>query len=179
MQRTPIKAAVFLGNPGNQYKLTRHNLAWLTLESFSLYSSISWNRKFRGLFAEASISGKKLYMLQPLTYVNKSGESIGAMLRFYKIPPEECLVVHDDLELSFGKVVLKSGGGLGGHNGLKSIAVSIGTRDFFRLRLGISRPAHENISAYVLGRFSKEEEAGLPDLCSAAEAAILKWCASL
>ena len=168
-----IKAAVFLGNPGNQYKMTRHNLAWLALENLSLHASLAWNRKFKGLFAEAQIGEKKIYLLKPLTYVNKSGESMRAMMDFFKMLPQECLVVHDDLELSFGKIVFKAGGGLGGHNGLKSIADCLGTKDFFRLRLGISRPLHENVSAYVLGRFTKEEEAGLADLFSAAEKLML------
>ena len=163
-----IGLAAFLGNPGKEYLSTRHNFAWIVLEALAVYPSLSWSAKFKGAVASAASPSGNLVLLKPGTYMNRSGESVGTAARFYRIPPERVLVVHDDLELGFGEVTLKSGGGYGGHNGLKSVAEGLGGGSFLRFRLGISRPARGSVSSYVLSRFSPEEEKELPLLVARA-----------
>lgn len=153
---------VALGNPEKQYAQTRHNLAWLVLEQLSFYRDLTWQRKFKGEFAAYPLAGQRVFFLKPQTYMNRSGESLQPLLQFYKLPIAEVLTLHDDIELEFGVVDLKKGGGLAGHNGLRSIATALGTTDFMRFRLGISRPQHGNVSAHVLGKFSDSEQAVLP-----------------
>ena len=156
-----IKLICGLGNPGREYAATRHNAGWMILEAVS--GQCDWQKKFKGLYAQDFFfPGNKVVFLKPETFMNKSGESLRACMDFFSIGPDEILVLHDELELQFGKTELKTGGGLGGHNGLKSVVQHIGTRDFRRLRFGIGRPAHGNVSSYVLSKFSKDEEAFLP-----------------
>jgi len=157
-----IKLITSLGNPGRQYVSTRHNIGWMVLDYFSFYSSLNWQKKFKGEFASISINGEKIILLKPETYMNKSGESVQAAMQFFKIKKEEILILHDCLELDFGIVSIKNGGGLAGHNGLRSITSSLGTKEFKRVRLGISKPSHGDISSYVLGKFSEDENAHLP-----------------
>jgi len=157
---------VFLGNPGNQYRLTRHNYAWRLLEQFSRIPSQGWQKKFKGSFLQIPGSRGSVGILKPETFMNLSGESVGAAAAFFKYTPEEVLVVHDDIELPFGAWVLKRGGGLGGHNGLKSISSGLGSKDFFRLRLGVGRPGRGDVASFVLGRFTSHEEAWQGDILS-------------
>ncbi len=152
-----IKMAVFLGNFGKTYLKTRHNFAWMLCDKISESGDITWQKKFRAFLAADTLNNRKVFLLKPLTYMNRSGESVLSAMSYFRFLPEEILVAHDDLELSFGKIAFKEGGGMGGHNGLGSIARSTGTKSFKRLRLGISRPEHDNISSYVLSRFSSEE----------------------
>ncbi len=128
----------------------------------SFYKKLDWKRKFRGEYASISIDDRNIFFLKPLTYMNRSGLSLLPMMQFFKIEMEEVLVIHDDLELDFGVLGFKEGGGLAGHNGLRSIAACLETRDFKRMRLGISRPPHSDITSYVLGNFSYDEQAVLP-----------------
>lgn len=158
---------VFLGNPGRQYERTRHNAGWLVADALSFSSRLAWKEKFKGLVALY----EGVAFLKPTTFMNRCGESVGACAAFYRVEPGQLLVVHDDLEIDFGRVELRSGGGLAGHNGLRDIVRVIGTRDFERLRFGISRPPHGKVSQYVLSRFSREEEPLVADL--AAKAALL------
>ncbi len=155
---------VFLGNPGNQYRLTRHNYAWRLLDRFSQIPPAGWQKKFKGSFLQIPGGEGKKGILKPETFMNKSGESVGAAAAFFKYNPEQVLVVHDDIELPFGAWALKQGGGLGGHNGLKSISSSLGSKAFFRLRLGVGRPARGDVASFVFGRFTPHEEAWLDDL---------------
>ena len=164
-----IKLAVFLGNPGRQYSLTRHNFGWLCLENISLFSGLDWKDKFKGKWAQLHGEKEKIILLKPETFMNKSGESISAAGTFFKISMEEILIIHDDIELDFGKWQLRKGGGLGGHNGLRSAKTCLGGSGFYRLRLGIGRPSRGEVSAHVLGRFSREEEAELELVYQAAE----------
>jgi PTH1 family peptidyl-tRNA hydrolase len=157
-----IKLVVFLGNPGSEYARTRHNIAWMLAERLSFYSRLSWRRKFKGWFAQERVGGISYTFLKPETFMNKSGESVRPLLDFFRILPAELLAVHDDLELSYGRVGFKQGGGLGGHNGLRSMKHILGTSDFGRFRLGIGRPARGSVSSYVLGAFSDAERAVLP-----------------
>ena len=120
---------------------------------------------------------KKTYLLKPQTFMNRSGESARAAMDYYKIPVNKLMVVHDDIELDFGQVRVRQGGGLAGHNGLKSVVQHVGSRDFFRLSLGISRPAFGNVSSYVLSGFTPDEKAVLPRVLSGAAEA-LDYCIS-
>lgn len=157
-----IKLIIALGNPEQKYAFTRHNIAWQVIENLSFANSLTWQAKFKGEYADYSIEREKVFFLKPKTYMNKSGESVQPFMHFFKIKVDEILVVHDDIELDFGVVGFKNGGGLGGHNGLRSIASSLGTRDFKRFRLGISRPTHDDVTSYVLGKFSQDEQTVLP-----------------
>jgi PTH1 family peptidyl-tRNA hydrolase len=125
--------------------------------------SLDYRSKFKGEYALIH-SPVKLISLKPMTFMNKSGESLRSCADFFSVSPGGILVIHDDLEITFGDVQIKKGGGLGGHNGLKSVRQHLGTPDFYRLRFGIGRPRRGSVSDFVLSRFSKEEEAELPDL---------------
>ena len=161
-KKSTIQLVVFLGNPGKEYEKTRHNVAWLAAEHLSFYASLAWQNKFKGLYA--ILPGEsRLVLLMPQTFMNLSGECVRSCAGFFKIPPHEILVVHDELELPFGAAGFRCGGGLGGHKGLRSLSNNLGTKDFWRLRLGIGRPARSDVSSHVLGRFSPEEEALLGD----------------
>ena len=131
-----IQLAAFLGNPGRGYARNRHNAGRMLAEALPFYPSLSWQKKFKGLYA----SQENSHFLQPETYMNLSGESVFAAAQFYKIKLEEIIVVHDELELPLGTISLKFSGGLGGHNGLRSMNKCFGGADFWRLRIGIGRP---------------------------------------
>ncbi len=160
--KSTISLIVALGNYGPKYQTTRHNIAWQMIEYLSFFHQLNWQSKFKGEYATYQYEDRKLFFLEPHTFMNLSGESLVAMMQFFKIPMEEVLVIHDELELDFGVGGFKQGGGLAGHNGLRSVAASLSTRDFKRLRLGISRPPHSDITSYVLGNFSTDERAVLP-----------------
>ena len=170
-----VKLVAALGNPGSQYESTRHNIAWQMIERLSFYDELDWQNKFKGEYATYSLSGEKVFFLEPLTYMNRSGDSIRELAGFFKIEIEDILVIHDDLELDFGVIGFKRNGGLAGHNGLRSTAASLGTKDFNRLRLGISRPSHSDITSYVLGNFSEDERIVLPTYLEEA-AGLLELC---
>ncbi len=160
---------VFLGNPGIEYKLTRHNLGFIVAERMDILSSMKWTEKFHGMFAKAEFSGHQHCFLKPGTFMNLSGKSVQAAKSFFKLGDREILVVHDDIETDFGTVTFKEGGGFAGHNGLKSIANSIGNGDFLRIRLGIGRPKKGDVASFVLGKFTPEEASFLPAVTEAAE----------
>ncbi|WP_443741369.1 aminoacyl-tRNA hydrolase [Treponema berlinense] len=179
-----IKLVAFLGNYGSEYEKTRHNVAWQFASQLPFYNRLNFQNKFKGdyavvetsvlahWFAETGMYSKKdgsdpivpesspdkIYFLKPLTYMNLSGESVGELARFYKILPEEILVVHDELELPLGTVSLKWSGGLGGHNGLRSMKSAFGTADFWRLRFGLTKPQNRDIADYVLSSFTADEQ---------------------
>lgn len=153
-----IKLVVALGNPGPEYELTRHNVGWLVLDNMSQLDGSFWKDKFKGVYCDKSVAGEKIYFLKPQTYMNLSGESAQALAHFFKVKPQEILVIHDELDLTFGKIHFKKGGGLAGHNGLKSLAKCLGTQEFMRMRIGIGRPQHGSVSSWVLGTFPKEQD---------------------
>ena len=181
-----IKLVAFLGNYGKEYEKTRHNVSWYFEDSLPFANKLSWQSKFKGEIAsftpaelaqwacDTKICSKKdgspvlvpeeapahLYFLKPMTYMNLSGDSIIEVANFYKIKPEEILVVHDELELELGFVSWKWSGGLGGHHGLRSTKAVLNTPDFFRLRFGIGRPSNENIGVadWVLSKFTPEQQ---------------------
>ncbi len=151
------KLIVFLGNPGVQYKQTRHNAGWMVCDAFLAKNTISqnWLTKFHSLYLKEG----NLILLKPQTFMNESGIAVQESSKFYGIESSSILVVHDDIELSFGSVKLQQDGGLGGHNGLKSIKTHLGTENFCRLRLGVGRPPTPmQVADFVLGRFSPSEE---------------------
>ena len=164
---------VFLGNPGAEYTLTRHNFGFLAAGKMEILRSVKWNEKFHGMFTKAEISGTQHCFLKPETFMNLSGKSVQAAKSFFKIPSSEILVIHDDTETEFGEVEYKEGGGFAGHNGLKSIANSIGSADFKRLKLGIGRPRKGDLSSFVLGKFTPEEFAFIPAVIQTAEEKLL------
>lgn len=151
---------VFLGNPGPQYRQTRHNCGWMVCDRLTrvLPQPDNWQSKFHGLFAKR----QDAVLLKPQTFMNESGISVQEACRFFNITAGDVVVVHDDIELPFGEVRLQMGGGLGGHNGLRSVRQHLGTDAFRRLRIGVGRPpAVIQVSDYVLGRFSPSEESSL------------------
>lgn len=150
---------VGLGNPGIRYRGSRHNLGWDAIEKlvaeFGLSAGVS---RFKGQFGDGRIANHKVAWLCPETFMNVSGESVGAAVRFFKLEPEQIIVFHDDLDLVPGRVRMKQGGGNGGHNGLKSIQQILGSADFYRVRLGIGRPpGRMDPASFVLSSFSSEE----------------------
>lgn len=149
-----VKLIVGLGNPGSRYLWTRHNAGFMVLDRLSQLAGIPLSRKsFSGLCGEGFWQGHRLILLKPQTFMNLSGRSVAEAVRFHKVPEEDILVVHDDLDISFGCVRLKKGGGHGGHNGLRSIGDVLGSRNFNRLRVGIGRPGRGDVVDYVLNPF--------------------------
>ncbi|MDR1933019.1 MAG: aminoacyl-tRNA hydrolase [Spirochaetales bacterium] len=172
-----IQLLVFLGNPGKEYEKTRHNVAWMAAEQLPFYASLAWQEKFKGRYAltGAGQPAGRLILLTPQTFMNLSGDCVRACMSFFKIEAGRLLVVHDETELPFGTISFRRGGGLGGHNGLKSIRNNLGTADFWRLRIGVGRPARGDVSSHVLGRFSPAEEP-LLEVCLGKVAEILPEC---
>jgi PTH1 family peptidyl-tRNA hydrolase len=171
-----LRLTAFLGNPGAEYARNRHNAGRLLLSVLPFYGNLSWTKKFKGLYAVHQVSAEteKTHFLMPETYMNLSGESVLAAATFFKIKPEEIIVIHDELELPLGTVAFKFAGGLGGHNGLRSMKQHLGTAEFWRLRIGIGRPiGSTDIAAWVLSNFSAEEQALLEPVLEAAAAALL------
>ena len=148
--------------------MTRHNFGWMVCDHVTAGLKATWTGKFHGLYTDIGAGSGKAFVLKPATFMNECGRSVAALINFYKISPSHILVVHDELELPFGRIELKAGGGTAGHNGLRSIKKHIGTDAFHRLRLGIGRPQRMQVSSYVLSRFSEDEEARLPDICEQA-----------
>jgi PTH1 family peptidyl-tRNA hydrolase len=150
-----------LGNPGREYERTRHNVGWLVLDELARRRGGSWRSKFSGSLAEVRLGDARLALLKPETYMNESGRSVGAAARFFKVEPEQLLVVHDDVDLEPGRLQARDGGGLAGHNGLRSLAQHLGSQDFLRLRIGVGRPGRgdqRSVSDWVLSPFAPEED---------------------
>jgi PTH1 family peptidyl-tRNA hydrolase len=148
-----IKLFVGLGNPGTEYEATRHNAGfwWVDALARELKLSLVADRSYHGLLARGNVNGQTVWLLEPQTYMNLSGKSVGALARFFKIAPQDILVVHDELDVPPGQAKLKFGGGHGGHNGLRDIHAQLGTGDYWRLRLGIGHPGDKNeVADWVL-----------------------------
>ena len=148
-----------LGNPGPQYAQTRHNVGWLVTDEHARRWSGSFRSKFSGRLSEVRVGELRIALLEPETYMNESGRSIGAAVRFFKVPAGDLLVVHDDVDLEEGRLQVRPGGGLAGHNGLRSIAQALGTADFLRARIGVGRPGRGDprpVADYVLSPFGPE-----------------------
>ena len=189
-----LQLATFLGNPGSEYERNRHNAPWMLAEALPtavrFFSSLEWQKKFKGRYAcmdssliqakagnaeTPGVMPSKFHFLMPQTFMNRSGESVMAAAAFYKIKLDEIIVIHDDIELPFGTLSLKFSGGLGGHNGLRSMKASFSSADFWRLRIGIGRPDNRppgkggsvataetaGIAGWVLSNFTADEREAL------------------
>ena len=155
-----IRLIVGLGNPGREYETTRHNAGYWWVDELARLQNLSFKSesKFHGLAARGQLHGHEMLLLKPQTFMNVSGRAVGALAQFYKIAPAEMLVVHDELDLPPGVARLKMGGGHGGHNGLKDIIAHLGSKDFWRLRLGIGHPGERaDVAGYVLNDPRREE----------------------
>lgn len=157
-----IRLIVGLGNPGPEYEQTRHNAGFWLVDNLAGSVRLARETRFSALAAKMAIAGQEVWLLEPQTYMNRSGQSVGALARFYKIEADEVLVIHDELDLPPGAAKLKKGGSSGGHNGLKDITAALGTQDYWRLRIGIGHPRSLNlqqpVADFVLHRPRKEEQ---------------------
>lgn len=166
---------VGLGNPGAEYAQTRHNVGFMVADRLGERCRADWRDKFQGSFCLVELAGERVALLKPKTYMNESGRSVGAALGFYKLDPAQVLVVHDDLDLPFGALRLKQGGGDAGHRGLRSIAAYLSSSDFVRLRIGIGRPPPDfrgDAADFVLRGFPPAERADLDDVVHRAADAV-------
>ncbi|MDY7540118.1 aminoacyl-tRNA hydrolase [Undibacterium sp. RTI2.1] len=156
-----IRLIVGLGNPGPEYEQTRHNAGFWLVDQLAI-NGLQRDKNFNALVAKTRLAGEEVWLLQPQTFMNRSGQSVGAICRFYKITPDQVLVVHDELDILPGIAKLKLGGSSGGHNGLKDITAALGTQDYWRLRIGIGHPRSLNlqqgVADFVLHRPRKEEQ---------------------
>ena len=153
---------VGLGNPGREYEAHRHNVGAMVVDELGRRHGASWKGKFSGRLAEIRVDGHRVALLKPETYVNESGRSVGAAARFYKLEPDAVLVVHDEIDLERGRLQARKGGGLAGHNGLRSIASHLASPEFLRLRVGVGRPGRgdpRSPADYVLSNFTPEDDA--------------------
>jgi peptidyl-tRNA hydrolase, PTH1 family len=151
-----------LGNPGREYTGHRHNVGHMVVDELARRHGGSWRGKFSGDLSELRFGEARVALLKPMTYMNESGRSVGAAVRFFKLPPERLLVVHDEGDFDLGRLQARLGGGLAGHNGLRSIAQALGTQEFLRLRIGVGRPGRGDprpLADYVLSNFEPEDEA--------------------
>jgi peptidyl-tRNA hydrolase, PTH1 family len=150
-----------LGNPGRRHERDRHNAGWMVVDELARRHGGGWRSKFNGSIAETRVGERRVALLKPETYMNESGKSIASAARFFKVAPEALLVVHDDVDLEVGRLQARAGGGLAGHNGLRSIAQVLGTQDFIRLRIGVGRPERGDprpVADYVLSPFAAEDD---------------------
>jgi PTH1 family peptidyl-tRNA hydrolase len=150
-----------LGNPGSEHARDRHNVGWMIVDELARRHQGAFKGKFRGRLADTRVDGARVALLKPETYMNESGSSIQAAAAFYKLPPDQIVVVHDDVDLATARLQARLGGGLAGHNGLRSIAQRLGTQDFLRLRVGVGRPGRGDprpVADYVLSPFAPEDD---------------------
>ena len=153
---------VGLGNPGREYARNRHNVGWLVVNELARRHGGAWKSKFSGQLAEIRLDDHKVALLKPETFMNESGRSVSAAARFFKLEPDAVLVVHDEGDFDLGRLQARHGGGLGGHNGLRSIAQHLKTQDFLRLRIGVGRPERGDprpLADFVLSDFEPHEDA--------------------
>ncbi|MDX1977236.1 MAG: aminoacyl-tRNA hydrolase [Pseudanabaenaceae cyanobacterium bins.68] len=177
-----VSLIVGLGNPGEKYDRTRHNIGFMVIDHLAKQWQVSLvpERKFKGSWAEKTWqSGNRVYLLKPSTFMNLSGESAIALLKWYKLTPASVLVIYDDMDIPLGRIRIKPSGSAGGHNGMKSVIAHLGTSNFPRLRVGIGAPKHpqeakdpERVVGHVLGNFSATEAKRLPELLGLTEEAI-------
>jgi PTH1 family peptidyl-tRNA hydrolase len=151
-----------LGNPGREHARNRHNAGWMVVDELARRHGGSWRGKFAGQMAEVRVGDQRLALLKPETYMNDSGRAVSAAAKFFKVDPDAVLVVHDEGDFDLGRIELKDGGGLAGHNGLRSTAQVLGTQDFLRLRIGVGRPERGDrrpLADWVLANFEQHEHA--------------------
>lgn len=171
---------VGLGNPGPKYALTRHNIGFLGVDLFAASAGASaghnppWKEEFQAQTCKFKMDDQEILVVKPMTFMNKSGEAVQALMQFYKIPLENLIVVHDEIDIPFEQIRVHKNRSPGGNNGIKSITQILGTQDYIRLRLGVGRPPHPEMSVadYVLQKFSSEEQSKLTDFLNKAGDAI-------
>lgn len=149
-----------LGNPGKQYEMTRHNIGFHTIDYIADQLKVKVKKlKYKALYGECEIAGEKVYLVKPQTFMNLSGDSIGEFAEFYKLKPQNIIIINDDISLDTGRIRVRPKGSAGGHNGLKSIIYRLGSDEFPRVKMGVGAPKHEDydLADFVLGRFTKEE----------------------
>lgn len=161
-----------LGNPGKNYEMTRHNIGFHTIDYIADREGVKVKKlKFKSLFGETAIGGKRVLLVKPQTFMNNSGESIADFAAFFKLPPEHIIVISDDIALETGRIRVRGKGSAGGHNGLKSIIYLLGSDRFPRVRIGVGAPEYDMVD-HVLGRFSKDEIPVLEDAIVRADKAV-------
>lgn len=175
-----MKLIVGLGNPGREYERHRHNVGFMVVEALLPRARAELNQqKFAAKVGQGRLAGEQVLFVEPQTFMNLSGRSVGEAARFYKVPVEDVLVIHDELDLPFGRLQLKAGGGSGGHNGLKSTVSSLGDEGFIRLRFGIGKPegpnARERVAGYVLSGFDDGERRQLEELIGRSVDMVETW----
>ncbi len=175
-----MKLICGLGNPGREYERHRHNIGFMVVEALLSRARAELNQeKFQARVGQGTLGSERILFVEPQTYMNLSGRSLAEAARFYKVPVEDILVIHDELDLPFGRLQLKAGGGTGGHNGLKSSVQSLGADGFIRLRFGIGKPegpnAKERVAGYVLSNFDDGERRQLEELIGRAEDMAETW----
>jgi PTH1 family peptidyl-tRNA hydrolase len=171
-----MKLVVGLGNPGKEYKLTRHNIGFMVAEELAERAASLKNiSRFEAVVAEAQLGGEKVLLAKPLTFMNLSGRAVISIIRWYKIAQTDFIIVYDDMDLPMGSVRIRATGGSGGHNGMKSIVQYLGTQEFARIRLGIGRAESSSIP-WVLGKFTSEELAEVEPAVKKAADAVECWC---
>lgn len=175
-----IRLIAGLGNPGPEYERTRHNAGFRLVDALTGSARLMRESRFNALAAKTFIGGGEVWLLEPQTFMNRSGRSVGALAHFYRIAPDEILIVHDELDLPPGSARIKKGGSAGGHNGLKDITAALGTQDYWRLRIGIGHPRgmglRQAVADFVLHRPCKEEQALIDDAIEKSLQAIPLLC---
>jgi PTH1 family peptidyl-tRNA hydrolase len=187
-EAAPPWLLVGLGNPGREYAHNRHNVGFMAVERWldrQLPAGVGspWREKFHARIATVSLSGVRVVVLEPQTYMNRSGHSVVPAMQFHRVPPQQLVVVHDELDFEFARLAVKRGGGHGGHNGLRDISAQLGHGDFTRVRVGIGRPTRGgDVSGWVLQDFGSDDAAALPELldraCDAITAILTKGLAA-
>lgn len=164
-----MRLFVGLGNPGERYARQRHNVGFMAIERIAQRHGFGpWRSRFRGRLAEGTLNGERTWLLEPQTFMNESGRAVAEAVRFMKLPLEEVLVFHDELDLAAGKVRVKLGGGVAGHNGLRSLDACLGSKEFRRVRIGIGHPGHKDrVIGHVLSDFYKADQTWLEPLLDA------------
>ena len=171
-----MKLIVGLGNPGKEYAGTRHNCGFMVIDRLASKLNVDVDQnKFKGLYAKVKYHGEDIILLKPQTYMNLSGESVNAVMNFFKIDKEDLLVIYDDLDMPVGKLRLRKTGSAGGHNGIKNIIAHLNSQDFKRIRVGIDRHKYMNVADYVLSRFSKVESEAIEQGIENAANAVLDY----
>lgn len=160
-----MKMIVGLGNPGNEYAGTRHNVGWMLVDALAEHLGINeWRSREKGMVAEGRIGSEKILLVKPLTYMNNSGECVGPLMRWYKLEPEDIMAAHDDMDIPIGTIRIRKKGSAGGHNGIKSLLSRIGSENFGRLRIGIGRPQPGwSVINHVLAKFNDQEQEKIGD----------------
>lgn len=177
-ERGETRVIVGLGNPGKEYAATRHNAGWMVIDDLARrWNAPTSKKRMHAQISEVRRNGDRMVLVMPQTYMNESGRAVREILGWYKVKPENCLVVVDDLDIPFGQLRVRPNGSAGGHNGLKSIFRDTGTQEFPRVRVGIGRPKSESghTIGHVLSRFNADEQAQLPKVIDAASDAVEQW----